>query len=248
MTVIGVSMVRDEEDVLGTVLAHLLAEGVDHLIVADNLSVDGTRAILEGFGDAVTVVDDPELAYRQSEKMSRLARMAYDQGAEWVLPFDADEVWYAVDGTIAEAFARQPEGVDTLACGGWDHIARVESDGPFSPWRRPHTQQLAKVAFRAGPDRIIDMGNHDVSPRCPPEARRVGVLEYRHFQYRSLEQMTRKLRQGRAAYEASDIHPMHGTHWRAGGLKTDAELERDWLALCGEEGLVYDPAPIRVTA
>jgi len=34
MTIIGVTTVRDEEDVIGTVLRHHLAEGVDHLIVA----------------------------------------------------------------------------------------------------------------------------------------------------------------------------------------------------------------------
>jgi hypothetical protein len=56
--------------------------------------------------------------------------------------------------------------------------------------------------------------------------------------------MTRKLRNGREAYEASDIHPVHGTHWRAGGLKTDEELAVDWQVLCSEENLVFDPAPI----
>ena len=52
--IIGVCMVRDEADVIGTVCAHLLAEGVDRLIVADNLSSDDTRDILEGFGDPVS--------------------------------------------------------------------------------------------------------------------------------------------------------------------------------------------------
>lgn len=270
MTIIAVTMVRDEADIIEPVLRHLLAEGVDHLIVADNLSRDDTYDIVMTLGEEtgqVTVVIDPEPGYYQSRKMSALAVQAYDLGADWVLPFDADEVWYSRHGTIAEALARVPEGCQIVRAGGWDHIVRA-SGGPkpvydvtrssdevrtwavepaiFSPWRRAATQQLAKVAFRAHPRPVIHMGNHDVNLPDTPEADIRGVLEFRHFQYRSLEQMTRKLRNGREAYEASDIHEMHGTHWRHGGAKTDDELAADWAALCSEEGLVFDPAPLRV--
>jgi len=169
--------------------------------------------------------------------------MAYEMGADWVLPFDADEVWYGLDGTVAESLALVADDVDVVAAAGWDHIVVPGAgDYPFSPYRREETQQLAKVAFRAAPNLVVDMGNHDVAPRG---RRTGGVLAFRHFQYRSLEQMSRKLRNGRAAYEASDIHPMHGTHWRAGGLKSDAELAAEWVVLCGTENLVLDPAPIR---
>lgn len=247
--IIGVCMVRDEADVIGTVLGHLLAEGVDRLIVADNLSSDGTRDILESFGDPVTVVDDTEPGYYQSLKMSRLARRAHAEGATWVLPFDADEIWYSPSGTIAEALGRVPAHCSVVAAGGWDHIVPAEHLGyvafpPFSEYRRQQTQPLAKVCFRARPDVVIDMGNHDVMPRGVRAP--VGVLEFRHFQYRSLEQMTRKLRQGKAAYEASDVHPMHGVHWREDGAKTDDQLAAKWADLCATPDLVYDPAPIRV--
>ena len=253
--IIACSMVKDESDVIATVLRHLIAEGVDHLIVADNLSTDGTREILDGLQRELplTVMVDSVVAYEQARKMSRLAAQAHELGAEWVLPFDADEVWYGLHGTIAESLAQVPEDVSIVRAGGWDHIVRNSVDahgypgfsGPFSGWRRAQMQQLAKVAFRAHPDPQLHMGNHDVN--LPTETDIRGVLEFRHFQYRSLEQMTRKLRNGRAAYEASDIHPMHGTHWRSGGLKSDEELAQDWAALCAEDGLVFDPAPIRVT-
>lgn len=248
MSVFAVGMVRDENDVIEAVLRHLVAEGVDRIILFDNLSRDGTSDTLARLETELplTVLLDEEVGFYQGEKTSRLARLAYEAGAAWVLPFDADEVWYAPNGTIARTLASLPPEVDTLACGGWDHIVRTETDGPFSPWRKPAIQQLAKVCFRAGPDRVIDMGNHDVAPRCPPEARRVGVLEYRHFQYRSLAQMARKLRNGREAYEASDVHPMHGTHWRTGGLWNDEEMAREWARLCQTPDLVMDPAPLRV--
>jgi hypothetical protein len=43
MTVVAVSMVRDEEDIVGATVAHMRSQ-VDHVIVADNLSTDRTRA------------------------------------------------------------------------------------------------------------------------------------------------------------------------------------------------------------
>ena len=55
--------------------------------------------------------------------------------------------------------------------------------------------------------------------------------------------MTRKLRNGRAAYEASTVHELHGTHWREGGLLSDDEMADKWDDLCGTDGLVFDPVP-----
>lgn len=237
-------MVHDEADVIGPVLRNLYHQGVDRVIVADNLSTDNTREILERVATEhpLTILDDHVLAYDQATKMTGLARCAYEMGAEWVLPFDADEVWYGGYVTIAEALADVP--ADIVMAGGFDHIVRSPEDAPFSPWRRRQPQQLCKVAFRASPDAELNMGNHDV--RGCGEARVRGPLAYRHFQYRSLDQMTRKLRHGRAAYEASDVHPMHGTHWREGGLLSDEELAAKWAGLCSEEGLVFDPAPLGV--
>lgn len=258
--IVAVSMVKDEADIIEPVLRHLLAEGVDHLIVADNLSTDGTRSILgkvKAETGQLDIVTDEEPGYYQSAKMSRLARFAFHYGADWVLPFDADEVWYSPNGTIADALAQVPEEATIVRAPGWDHIAqdflKVDEGGrvegyfaasPFSPFRRQQTQQMVKVAFRAHPSAVLHMGNHDVER---PGKSTVGPLAFRHFQYRSLEQMTRKLRNGRAAYEASDIDPRHGTHWREGGLLSDEEMARKWAELCSEEGLVFDPAPIRVT-
>ena len=256
--IVGIAMVKNEQDVLDTVLRHLLAEGVGHLIVADNLSTDNTPHILndlEACGAPITVIQDHVLAYVQDSKMSRLARRAYEAGATWVLPFDADEIWYGVDPQtgepcrIADALAQVDPEIQVVRAPGWDHIVTAKgafraerNKNFFSHWRRLDPQKLAKVAFRAHPDARMHMGNHDVTLPGPSIT---GPLAFRHFQYRSLEQMTTKLRQGREAYEASDVHPMHGTHWRAGGLKSDDELAAEWAELCAESGLIFDPAPIR---
>lgn len=239
-------MVRDEEDVIGRTIGHLLAEGVDLVIVADNLSTDGTRDILEGFDDRVMILEDPTVGYYQADKMTRLAAMAYGEGADWVLPCDADEIFYDPAGaTLAERFADADPRVGTVEIRGWDHIA-TRADIPGHPFdrithRRPEYQTFPKVAFRAHPDAKLAMGNHSVE--CP------GIvahdLAYRHFQYRSLKQMTRKLRNGATAYEATNLPDYEGAHWRQGGNLTEVQLSVKWDELCSEEGLVFDPAPVK---
>ena len=68
------------------------------------------------------------------------------------------------------------------------------------------------------------------------------------MQYRSLDQMARKVRQGKAALEAASMHAMHGTHWRELGALDDPELLARWRELSDEPDLIDDPAPYRGAA
>ncbi len=240
----AISMVRNESDVIGLTVRHLIAHGVDCVIVADNLSTDDTPGILrslkaEHHGRILTTIDtDP--AYTQDVKMTKLAGMAVSLGAEWVLPFDADEIWFPSDGsTLAQFFAEST--ADVVQAWGHDHIARADTDPPFSPYRRSNPQPLPKVAFRAHPEAFIAMGNHSVDRPGP-----VGFgLTYRHFQYRTLDQYARKVRQGAAAYAHTDMPWHQGQHWREDAALSDDELAAKWEAMAGEPDLVYDPAPVK---
>lgn len=244
--IVAVGMVRDEADIIAPVVTQLLAQGVDRILVADNLSTDKTRSILDDLAarHPVTVLEDDEPGYYQSVKMSALAERAREEGATWVLPFDADEWWYGLDGTIAEVLADC--SADVIKALGHDHLPS-RSDPPLDNpvrrlgWRRRGYQTWPKVVFRAVPGVYLHMGNHDVEH---PGARTTGLLEYRHYQYRSPEQMAHKVRVGKAAYEASTVHELHGTHWRRLGALSDEELLAEWEALLDEPNLTYDPAPM----
>lgn len=246
--IVGVTMVRDEADIIGYTLFHLLAEGIDHLIVADNLSKDATRTILEELaedGAPITIVDDLEPGYYQDRKMTALARQAADMGASWVLPFDADELFYSRTGTIADTLTAC--GADVVQATGWDHIATLTDPDSRNPFRRithrrPYPQKLPKVAFRPHPTAKLHMGNHDVDH---PGVKVGGVLELRHFGYRSPEQFIRKVRNGKQAYDATDLHWNYGTHWRTRGGLPDAAIEAEWVEMCNEPDLIEDPAPYR---
>src|SRR6266478_8045115 len=92
-------MMRDEEDICYWTVKHMLTQ-VDKVIVIDNASVDSTGTILRDLG--VEVLDDLNTAYYQSQKMTYLAHKAKEQGFDWVVPFDADEVHYYPFGRIGD--------------------------------------------------------------------------------------------------------------------------------------------------
>jgi hypothetical protein len=231
MSLWAVTMVRDELDVLPHTLAHLLNEGVDGMIVADNRSVDGTREWLREFVDGaqipVTLIYDDEVAYYQSRKMTRYYEMASAFGADWVIPFDADEVWYDAEGaTLREVFARLGEA-DCLKAKVFNYFptTRDDDDEPIA-FRRilhrdPTTAVLAKTAVRANlPGLVIDQGNHSAHAES---ALQTGwhALEVGHFPWRGPEQFERKARNGAEAYEAatdrSAVPLDQGAHWRSYG-------------------------------
>ncbi len=250
-------MVRDEADIIGTVVRHLLTQGVDRVLVADNLSTDGTHEILAELAETqpVTVLMDRLPAYYQAEKMTLLARAAARAGAGWVIPFDADEVWLAPSGTLAQWLGTCDAAVVQVPM--FNHVP-TPTDDTTEPdpvrrlrWRKTQPNALHKVAFRAHRRARLAYGNHGVTRR----GRRTGGLEIRHFPYRSEEQFVRKLRQGSDALNATDLTEKMGVAWRGLGARDDERLRATWHTLVQTQKLpiewwvpdcdvVEDPAPL----
>ena len=111
MQIFGVMAVRNEADIVGINVAHHLAAGLDRILVADNGSTDGTAELLEGLSrDGGVRWTSAEGAFRQSELTSALAREAFLQGADWVVPIDADEFFQAPGGDLREVLERSRAG------------------------------------------------------------------------------------------------------------------------------------------
>lgn len=277
MRTVAVTMVRDEADVIGSTLGHMLGQ-VDAVIVADNGSVDGTRELLDDIAranpDRLLVVDDPEPAYLQSAKMTALAgRARLELGADFVVPFDADEWWYSPFGQIAEVLADVADQWLVVPAPLYDHVATAHDDPTeLDPvrrlgWRRTSPAPLPKVACRWRADLVIEQGNHSASYRGRA-TRFDELLVVRHFPYRSPAQLARKVRNGAAAYAAagSALPANMGAHWRQWGKMLEergeeaiAEIFRVWYwrddprapLQIGEElqpPLLFDPAPGCVTS
>lgn len=252
-------MVKDEADIIGYTIEHMLGQ-VDAVLVADNGSTDGTSGILADlevrYGARCIVVDDPETGYYQAQKMTSLALEAADMGAEWVVPFDADEWWYCPHGKCIADRLDELSRFAVARAALYDHrTTGVDDETEANPfvrmgWRHRKPAELVKVAFRPRPQMRLEMGNHGVNYGTGPVD---GELVVRHFPYRDPEQMIRKARNGADAYAATNLPPEIGKHWRdygrfldAGGPVAIEQIFYEWFHFddpADEDQLIFDPAP-----
>lgn len=209
-------MVKDESDVIRQTIEHMLKQ-VDHIIVADNLSTDSTREILESL--PITVRTDSEVGYRQGAKMTALVQELHEKFEDlWLCPFDADEFWRASDPrqTVKEVLEHlRPKTM--IAEAQWV---------THNPKGTTTIERLPKVACRYHPNLVIDQGNHFAHYGKPVE-KAVGLLKVDHYPWRSPEQALRKIRNGIAAYRAApDLPEKYGTHWKALARVLETEGEK----------------------
>jgi glycosyltransferase involved in cell wall biosynthesis len=225
--------VRNEADIIGDTIAHHLAQGVDRILVYDGMSTDGTRDILATFPQ-VEVFDDTAHHHRQPFLTTRLARMAYIDGADWCLCVDADEFWVTCNGdTIADALNALPETARKLYARMYQHHDLDR--------REPDPKSLPKVAFR--PTRHVEVanGNHEVNI----DGGIWGVLEVREVQYRSFEHFVRKIAERNATIDPS-LPAGDGAHHRRYAGWTVEQLEPVWAEMQARP-TILDPIPTRVS-
>jgi Glycosyl transferase family 2 len=233
-------LVRDEEDVIAANIAYHLSRGVDHVIVTDNHSVDGTRAILEGFARTgrVTVIDERGDDYSQFSWVTRMARAACEMGADWVINNDADEMWWVLEGDLKTALEAAPPECGSLIVRRCNALPLRELDGhPFERMvframegmaglGRP---PLGKAVHRAARDVAVQQGNHSVlSASLGLPANASGMMIW-HFPYRSYAQYERKIANGGAAMARNVTLPSAACrHWREGYELLQAGTLRAW--------------------
>jgi glycosyltransferase involved in cell wall biosynthesis len=112
MQIIGITMMRNEADIADLTIRHHLRIGCDRILAVDNGSTDETPVILERLArrdPRIQWTSDPG-TYRQAEIMTGLAREAFDLGADWIMPFDADEFWSCRPGLTIPDFLRDAAG------------------------------------------------------------------------------------------------------------------------------------------
>jgi len=229
--IVGVSMVKDEQDVIDDTVNHM-CRACDFVVVADNNSTDETGRILRDIEvrhGNLMVIDDKEVGYYQSRKMSALARFAisrWGKPGDWVVPFDADELWLGV-----ERLNYQPFELTAVVVPGFDYKPTIVDD-----WGLPYYRAMAfrsgdptsfqpKVAFRWFDGALIDQGNHAISfeGRRPATVALPG-LGIAHYPIRTFRQFCSKAKNGGAAYAATDLDPNLGNHWRRWGNMERREL------------------------
>lgn len=228
MRLVVTLLVRDEIDIVAAGVEHFLDQGAAGVVVTDNGSVDGTREVLEEYAadDRVVVIDEPAHDYRQSDWVTRMARLAAtDLGADWVINADIDEFWVPKDrSTLAESVATIDPRYGRVLARRTDLLRRRGTRGPWlrkAVWRDLLTLNQdgrprgPKTAHRAAADVVVAMGNHSVTgtigPVTPDEP-----WDIYHAALRSWPQFERTIVNGGTSLAANpDLDPQIGRHWRA---------------------------------
>jgi Glycosyl transferase family 2 len=170
-------LAKNEADVIDANIAYHLGAGVDFVVATDNGSTDGTLEILERYEreGVLHLIREPSTDFRQGEWVTRMARLAADRGAGWVINADADEFWWPRAGGLKEVLERLPERYGVVH-GVWRPFVARPDDGshfaermtvrlsmqaaindPTNPFR-----PARKATHRAHPGVRVRDGNHDV--------------------------------------------------------------------------------------
>lgn len=252
-------VVRDEIDIIEANLRYHLAQGVEHVLVTDHGSTDGTEDVLrrfegEGRVHVVARQGDAE-GFPQGAWVTRMARLARDRfGADWVLHADADEFWWPGRGTLAALLARSAPGVSGWTCTRHEFLPRPPAPQPFHERltvRAARSVNLngkplpPKVCHRGRPDVTVSDGNHHFHWPGARSPRPTAALEVLHFPLRSAEQFARKIIRGaRALARTRGLQRGIGATWR----RTLARYGEAGLARCYGERVLTDAAAAAGTA
>jgi hypothetical protein len=220
MKIVMTMMVRDEADIIGAMIEHHLAQGVDHFIATDNGSVDGTTAILERYRDAgvLDLREDPVHRKQQAPTVTAMARDAYTlYGADWVLNADADEFWLAKDRrkTLREALKLVPTSIRAFPVPVIDMIGEPAMEGAgigrliYRDLRSVDKLVPLGLLSHSTPDVAhvgsatvnVVQGNHFVDIEAVGTPPAGGALEVLHLPWRSWGQYSRKVSNAGRAYE-----------------------------------------------
>ncbi|MBN1461296.1 MAG: glycosyltransferase family 2 protein [Armatimonadetes bacterium] len=223
----AVSTVRNVVDIIGDCVTHMLAQEVDHVLIVDNGSTDGTLEVLRGLEkDArVHVAVDPREGHFQQARINLLSREAARAGADWIVPFDADEFWFARGDTVASWLkACRVPVVGAEIYNLFPKRVPSTTDRGVHPYRLDLTPQGMKVAYRAHRLAHVGPGNHIVSRSGKTSL----GLYIAHVPWRSKEQLIRKARQGALAHKQARTSPTTGYHLKAMAAMDDGRLEELW--------------------
>ena len=241
MRIVGLSVVKNEDDVIEAMVRHNLSY-LDHLHVVDNASTDRTREILialEDEGLSVTHEINDALKHIQATILTELVNTLY--ASDHVVLLDSDEFLICDDGALHRVF----EDAQTAVTIPWVTYVPSPDDDQNDPnpltrithRRRREKPRYSKVLIPASVPRPVEVtaGSHGLK-KIRAEASE--TVQLAHFPVRSPLQLACKVLIGSWNMSLRDKSRKEGYQWHALAerIKTDGLPDLETLQ---EIGLTY---------
>jgi len=256
MNLAGIMMVRNEAPIIADCVGHLLHHvGVDQLLVADNGSTDDTLRILRRIAarDRRVRLHDATGDFHQPDVIYGLAEQARIDGADWLLPNDADEFLWLDGATLrSRCVAAGDVGGFKLRVTNFIQLGGVARDRLGSietmafralPYGSMEEAKLLveqrslpfvrinyppKVLVRAAPGLRFSRGQHSAEGIVAPLADEC-LAELLHAPIRSRDDLANRVEHGRRLL---NVAPDPDTGWHLKRLISLGEdrLDEEWRA------------------
>jgi hypothetical protein len=242
MKLVMTILVKDEADIIEANIKTHSKLGVDSFIVMNNNSTDGTREILEELKKEyeITIVDEKGL-YNQAKWMKKLAYIAKNQNASWVISNDADEFWIPKENKTLKEILNFKGSV--LTCQRYNMILdenskngnffnseyRVENPIFYKKDNQLSQEKVSIILTKIGPKVIVNPkglllirgGNHKALHlgnirdyfRHYDKIKRFDEIEVFHYPIRSYEQFEKNIKNRKRLLEDKK-HIKMGPHYR----------------------------------
>lgn len=271
MVIAGITMVRNEVDVIEFCIEHHLSQGLDYIYICDNGSTDGTYEYLfEKAKNDNRIILTRELGdFHQEKIINELCNNAYLNGCDWIVPFDADELWFSTN-TLKEDLKNISQSSIKIKMKNF-----IQSSTVINPtkntylntmWRLPDNSEsidlknvsiginsmienpgLYKYIVRTSSNLKIFAGAHLYSGQNQ-NVYSGELFNIYHIPIRSYRALEIKAEQGQRLIDAG-YNPYHGWHvQRYAKLKNDNLLYKEWLCNSEIDGYItrYDGSKVKL--
>lgn len=259
MKIAGITTVKNEVDVIDFCLNHHFDQGIDRIYISDNGSTDGTYEYLLEASKSNEKIHafKNDGGFHQAKIINELYQLARKDGFDWVVPFDADELWMSEnslkdDLSGVDAFSVKVKTINFIQSTEYDvdnsyltATWRIKNDYPVDVNRifsgdlsMSEVESFQKFIIRTDENTYIQPGAHSYSggrSECLDNDKFAII----HVPIRSFRALEEKANQGRALRDAG-YPPDHGFHvQRYDALREQGLLFNEWVANSVKEGHIY---------